>query len=900
MDSEDDERGATNFKCTEGFPRPPGYLFDQPRQRKKEYWQCIKLVAPTMEAKPWRASEAVFAWCTMCNCKVGWKLGEINPVKKHMESKHKWLLWGEATNEKDARGSSTITGLLSPKGQRNVTSTTNQALDEALNVKEPTTSTNGLKTAKKHEAWYEVFQQNSINDGGRKKRNPCWGFFKEFEGKKSWFYCVVCFAKEPEFNSDLKRQQAGILNYDKSNTAVFKNHCKSKHSLAFSNFSSYLKTKRETEFRDEQPFPKKIKKSLSEVTSSEITKLFTSPDKPYRKKSIKQISYERGLCVLTAQPLTPLSLCEMPAYREHVRLLDPRIIPVSLKRLTQQLLPDLFAEQKHNVIEELQQVTSVALNFDIWTIKKTEEIFLLSANCCKKNVHLGMPFSNGGKDGKSFSTAVKDCLDQFHVTRKVVSFTQDDGGNLSRCERALDENVDNSEVFTPKQPIFEQECTAHVLHCACKAAIINMVSDDKLINVEKTRTRLQACITWTKNSHEGQKFLSDAQSHCNLPYQRLPTLEKFQFAYLIFAFGSLLKNRASIDYLYGEKPEMSHALRERKPSWQDWEVAKMIVTTLRSVAGSVVLTQARTDKCLLSDAIDNLITVYISCLEGSETIIEAVAEQCMCIKNEHEHSEESCLFVQNLEQVSKKMCLAIKENLKAHIQPFLDVDCPKNKAHMFFALLLDPRFLQMKSLLKLHAAEKINSYTYFSHMTEKFFDYVIAADNKKNFKAQAFADVADTDYILPDIFKMLPNADDSEGTRARARHEFGIYKQLVAQHFLSGRGMESGEVVDWFIVNKSKIPMISHFASIVHIIPPSQMENERDFSSTGEIARAKRASLNAENLAMLVFINKNNGLQSSEKNSNEAKNIFEGDFGHMHEDVDQVEEFIRENGEIYI
>jgi len=896
MDRQNDEGGATNSKRTKGFPGPPGYLFDQPRQRKKEYWQCIKLVAPTMEAKPWKASEAIFAWCTICNCKVSWKLGEINPVKNHMESKHKWLLWGETTNEKDLRGSSTMTGLFSPKQQRNVITTANEALDEALNVKEPTTSMNGLTTAKNHQAWYEVFQRNSLNDGGRQKKNPCWGFFEEFEGKKSWFYCVVCFAKEPEFNSDLKRRTAGVLNYDKSNTTVFKNHCKSKHSLALFNFSSYLKKKRETEHTDEQAFPKKSKKSLSEVTSSEITKLFTSQGKPYRKKSIKQISYERSLCVLTAEPLIPLSLCEMPAYRKHVRLLDPRILPVSLKRLTQQLLPDFFAEQKQNMIDELQQVTCVALNFDIWTTKKTEEIFLLNANCCKKNIHLGMPFSSGGKDGKRFSSAVKDCLDEFYVSRKVVSLTQDDGGNLSTCERALDENVDNSEVFTPKQPIFEQECTAHVLHCACKATVINVESDDKLINVEKTRTRLQACITWTKNSHEGQKFLSDAQSHCNLPCQRLPTLEKIQFAYLIVAFGCLLKNRAAIDYLYGEKPEMSHALRERKPSWQDWEVAKMTVTTLRSMVGSVVLTQARTDKRLLSDAIDNLITVYIGCLEGSETVIEAVAEQCTCIKNAHDHSEESCLFAQNLEQVTKKMCLAIKEKLKAHIQPFLDVDCPKNKAHMFFALLLDPRFLQMKSLLKLHAAENINSYTYFSHMTEKLFDYVIAADNKKNFKAQSSAtDVADTDYILPDIFQMLPNADDFEGTRARARHEFGVYKQLVAQHFLSGKGMESGEVVDWFIVNKSKIPMISHFASIVHIIPPSQIENERDFSSTGEIARAKRASLTAENLAMSVFINKNNGLQSSE-NSNEAKNIFEGDFGDMQEDVDEVEEFMRENG----
>ena len=59
--------------------------------------------------------------------------------------------------------------------------------------------------------------------------NPSWGFFNEFEGKSLWFYCVVCYAKEPRLDLKLKRQPRGILKYDKSNTAVFKNHCKTKH-----------------------------------------------------------------------------------------------------------------------------------------------------------------------------------------------------------------------------------------------------------------------------------------------------------------------------------------------------------------------------------------------------------------------------------------------------------------------------------------------------------------------------------------------------------------------------------------------------------------------------------------------------------------------------------------------
>jgi len=35
----------------------------------------------------------------------------------------------------------------------------------------------GLTMAQKHEAWYELFQQNCLKGGNRKKKNPNWEFF---------------------------------------------------------------------------------------------------------------------------------------------------------------------------------------------------------------------------------------------------------------------------------------------------------------------------------------------------------------------------------------------------------------------------------------------------------------------------------------------------------------------------------------------------------------------------------------------------------------------------------------------------------------------------------------------------------------------------------------------------
>ena len=77
----------------------------------------------------------------------------------------------------------------------------------------------------------------------------------------------------------------------------------------------------------------------------------------------------------------------------------------------------------------------------------------------------------------------------------------------------------------------------------------------------------------------------------------------------------------------------------------------MTVATLKSVVGAIVLNQARADKWLLSDAMENLITVYVATLKGSETVIQSVADQCEQIKKEHENSQESIIFARNLEEI---------------------------------------------------------------------------------------------------------------------------------------------------------------------------------------------------------------------------------------------------------
>ena len=95
----------------------------------------------------------------------------------------------------------------------------------------------------------------------------------------------------------------------------------------------------------------------------------------------------------------------------------------------------------------------------------------------------------------------------------------------------------------------------------------------------------------------------------------------------------------------------------------------------------------------------------------------------------------------------------------------------------------------------------------------------------------------------------------------------------------------STDVLRWYNLNQPTIPMIYRFALLLFSIPPSQIENERDFSLAGIIGRSRRSSLTVKNLSTLVFINKNRDvLQQSEKLG--KLNIFDDDISILNNQLD--------------
>lgn len=86
-------------------------------------------------------------------------------------------------------------------------------------------------------------------------------------------------------------------------------------------------------------------------------------------------------------------------------LLDPSIdLPSSSKELDQHLLPDMRDGIQVDMVKRLATILAVALSFDLWMSRKTEDILSLEAHYVDRNwkwktIHLGLINCTNGTSG---------------------------------------------------------------------------------------------------------------------------------------------------------------------------------------------------------------------------------------------------------------------------------------------------------------------------------------------------------------------------------------------------------------------------------------------------------------------------------------------------------------------
>ena len=108
-----------------------------------------------------------------------------------------------------------------------------------------------------------------------------------------------------------------------------------------------------------------------------------------------------------------------------------------------------------------------------------------------------------------------------------------------------------------------------------------------------------------------------------------------------------------------------------------------------------------------------------------------------------------------------------------------------------------------------------------------------------------------SDYF--DLF--FGDADDEEVSQSVS------LQQEVERYFSEGPAPAKTDVLEWWSVNHSRFPFLSQLTREVLCVPATSVPSERVFSAAGHIVNKLRASLSAENVDALIFLQQNRCLK---------------------------------------
>ena len=155
-----------------------------------------------------------------------------------------------------------------------------------------------------------------------------------------------------------------------------------------------------------------------------------------------------------------------------------------------------------------------------------------------------------------------------------------------------------------------------MLQGAWKAADLDCKYEDDegtislwIVTVQKSLT---TCVTLTNKSSLGSRALTKAQNNIGLKPHKMCTPIKTWWEYLIDALQCLIENRAAIDYMYGPMAGVGGNIKRQIPKWMDWEVSITVVHTMKNIVECIKLNQTKVEEWMLSQAVKELLELYIS------------------------------------------------------------------------------------------------------------------------------------------------------------------------------------------------------------------------------------------------------------------------------------------------
>lgn len=156
----------------------------------------------------------------------------------------------------------------------------------------------------------------------------------------------------------------------------------------------------------------------------------------------------------------PLRTVDERGFIELVEGLDPKVTVPSRKKLSTVLIPELYESTRQVVAQQLYAATDVAITFDLWTSRATDQYIGVTAHFLDASFHLRSFVLESTElppphTSEAIAERVLDIMLTWRIEEKVSFIVSDNAANCIKAIRLMEKK------FVP--------CMGHILHLAvCK------------------------------------------------------------------------------------------------------------------------------------------------------------------------------------------------------------------------------------------------------------------------------------------------------------------------------------------------------------------------------------------------------------------------------------------------
>ncbi|XP_054592246.2 E3 SUMO-protein ligase ZBED1-like [Nothobranchius furzeri] len=491
--------------------------------------------------------------------------------------------------------------------------------------------------------------------------------------------------------------------------------------------------------------------------------------------------------------MRPYSVVENEGFKRLMKVAEPQYVMVSRKRLSEEVIPNMYQSVKENVKSKLQSAERVGITTDTWTSVATESYMSLTTHYIDEEWNLNSYVSQTTEvetDHRSASLAemLTAAIEEWGLMSKDPAMVTDNAANMIRAVEMIG-----------------------LTYIGCFAHIINLAS--------QTGLKLRHIVTFFHRSTTASRILKEKQKLLQLKQHKL-TID------VVTRWNSALE---MLERFLEQQPAISAALLSPEVRRNEKDLCSLKeedITDAEDVVRALKPMKKATE--VMSE-------------EKSPTLSMIAPLRALLLKEMTSLPEDS--------KVVKDMKNEIKKNLSTRYV--------NQTAMLHAASAVDPRFKALPFLgeeeqehtfsrLQAEAVggmeEEASNQDEVDEMEEEEENNPPAPNPKQSSALESLLGEA---YIPREerghAKKTLAEVAEDEIKRYRARRPAGLQDNPLV----------------WWRENEKEYPLLARMAKRYLCVPGTSVASERVFSTAGDIITAKRSCLTPGHVNQLLFLQKN-------------------------------------------